>query len=112
MQHDKPIAFFSRKLNKYQFNHGAGEKRLLLISKLLEEHCLILKGHQLVTHADYKNLTHPRKVYEKVRVIRQRICIKEVSAKILCMKGDNNDMADAMSRIPQKKEILTSEEIF
>ena len=28
------------------------------------------------------------------------------------MKGDNNDIADAMSRVPQKKEMLASEEIF
>ena len=38
--------------------------------------------------------------------------IEEFSPKILHVNEDNNDIADAMSRIPQKKEMLASEEIF
>ena len=63
-------------------------------------------------HADHKYLTHPETVYENACAIRQRMHIEEFSPKILHMKGDNNNVADVMSRIPQKKEMLASEEIF
>ena len=65
-----------------------------------------------MTHTDYKNLTHLGTVHKNARTICQHMCIEEFSPKILHMKGDNNDIADAMSRVPQKKEMLASEEIF
>jgi RNase H-like domain found in reverse transcriptase len=49
MQEEKPLAFYSQKLNKAQRNYKAGEQELLSIVETLKEFRNILFGQQLTT---------------------------------------------------------------
>ena len=54
MQDDKPIAFYSRKMNQAQQRYTTGEQELLSIVETLKEFKNILLGQQLVVHSDQK----------------------------------------------------------
>ena len=56
-QEGKPIAFFSRKLNKAQLNYTVTEKEILSIIETIKEFRNILLGHKVIVHTDHKNLT-------------------------------------------------------
>ena len=67
-QDNKPIAFFSRKLNKSQLNYTVTEKELLSIVEVLKEFRTILLGQQIAVYTDHKNLTC--EVFNTDRVMR------------------------------------------
>ena len=52
-QDNKPIAFFSRKLNKAQRNYTVTEKELLAIVETLKEFRNILLGQNIVVFTDH-----------------------------------------------------------
>ena len=55
-QDNKPIAFYSRKLNDAQTRYTTTERELLSIVETLKAYRNILLGHKNVTHTDHKNL--------------------------------------------------------
>jgi hypothetical protein len=57
-QDNKPIAFFSRKLNGAQLNYTTTEKELLSIVEILKEFQNIFLRHQITVHTNHKNLTY------------------------------------------------------
>ena len=57
-QDDKPIAFWSKKLNPAQTRYSTTEQELLSIVEVCKEFRTILLGQQIVIHTDHKNLTH------------------------------------------------------
>ena len=57
-QNNKPIAFYSRKLNPAQTRYTTTEKELLAIVETLKEFKNILLGQQLRIYTDHKNLTY------------------------------------------------------
>ena len=72
-----------------------------------------MRGQRLVIHADHNNLAHPGTIHENtVRILRQRMYVEEFAPTIKHVKGDNNDVTDTLSRVPQNKEVMTSDEIF
>ena len=97
MQEGKPIAFFSRKLNDSQKNYTVTEKELLAIVETLKEFRNILLGHEIIVYTDHKNLTY--KVFNTQRVMRWRLIIEEFSPTLVYLKGENNPVADALSRL-------------
>jgi putative transposase len=56
MQNDKPIAFYSRKLNSVQKRYTTGEQELLSIVETLKEFRNILLGQQIIIHTDHRNI--------------------------------------------------------
>ena len=71
MQDDRPLAFYSRKLNSAQKRYTTGEQELLSIVETLKEFKNILLGQKLIVHTDHKNL-----LYQKMstdRIIRWRL---------------------------------------
>ena len=57
-QNEKPIAFFSRKLNPAQRRYTTSERELLGIVETLKKFRTILLGHKILVYIDHKNLTY------------------------------------------------------
>lgn len=96
-QDSKPIAFYSRKLSKAQLNYTTTERELLAIVETLKEFRNILLGQQIVVYTDHQNLTY--KVFNVERVMRWRLIIEQFGVELRYIKGENNIVADALSRL-------------
>ena len=86
MQDDKPLAFYSRKLNNAQKRYTTGEQELLSIVETLKEFKNILLGQKLVVHTDHKNI-----LYNKLssdRVTRWRLLLEEYGPEYVHVKGE------------------------
>jgi hypothetical protein len=68
-----------------------------LIAMIAKE---ILLGQQIVVHTDHANPTY--KHFNSDRVMRWRLFIEEYSPDLQYIKGENNVVADALSRLPQQ----------
>ena len=101
-QDGKPIAFYSRKLNPAQTRYTTTERELLSIVETLKAYRNILLGHEIEVHTDHKNLVY--KTFNTERVMRWRLIIEEFGPKLLYIKGENNVVADALSRLALKEE--------
>ena len=60
MQDDRPLAFYSRKLNSAQKRYTTGDQELLSTVETLKEFKNILLGQQLIVHTDQKNLLYQK----------------------------------------------------
>ena len=69
--HNKPIAFYSRKLNDAQTRYTTTERELLSIVETLKEFRNILLGYPIVVYTDHKNLTCAN--FNTERVMRWRL---------------------------------------
>ena len=96
-QNGKPIAFYSRKLNSAQTRYTTTERELLSIVETLKEYRNILLGQTIEVFTDHKNLVY--KHFNTERVMRWRLLIEEFGPKLTYIKGDNNIVADALSRM-------------
>jgi transposase InsO family protein len=97
MQDDKPLAFYSRKLNAAQKRYTTGEQELLSIVETLKEFRNILLGQRIIVHTDHKNI-----VYGKLsndRIARWRLLLEEYGPTYVHVKGTDNVVADALSRL-------------
>ena len=103
-QENRPIAFYSRKLNSAQRRYTTTEKELLSIVETLKEFKTILLGYEIEIHTDHKNLVHETLLMSSDRVMRWRLIIEEYGPKIFYIPGPNNVVADALSRLPTMDE--------
>ena len=99
-QQGKPIAFFSRKLNNAQKNYTTTEKELLSIVECVKEFRNILFGYPIRVFSDHKNLVHSTTLSQSQRVMRWRLILEEFGPDIQHVSGEDNVVADAMSRLP------------
>ena len=103
-QENKPIAFFSRKLNSAQRNYTTTEKELLSIVECVKEFRNILFGYTIRVFSDHKNLVHAATQSQSQRVMRWRLILEEFGPDIQHIKGEDNIVADAISRLPTTNE--------
>jgi hypothetical protein len=96
-QQDRPIAFYSRKLNPAQTRYTTTERELLAIVETLKEFRNILLGHQVRVYTDHQNLTY--KAFNTERVMRWRLILEEYGPEIIYLPGKKNIVADALSRL-------------
>ena len=96
-QSNKPIAFYSRKLNPAQTRYTTTERELLAIVETLKEFRNILLGQRVRVYTDHKNLTY--KQFNTERVMRWRLVLEEYGPELHYVKGENNIVADALSRL-------------
>ena len=101
-QNDKPIAFFSRKLNLAQRNYTTTDKELLSIVECLKQFRNILFGYEIINNSLFwpQESSPRRKVSELQRVTRWRLLLEEYGPDIRHIKGVENVVADAISRLP------------
>ena len=111
-QKGKPIAFYSRKMNSAQQNYTTTDKELLSIVETLKEFHNFLLGHQITVYTDHKNLTY--KVFNTERVMRWRLILEEFGPELKYIKGENNVVVDALSRLEKSpnQEILNISELY
>ncbi len=97
MQKGKPLAFYTRKLNKAQTKYPTGEQELLAIVETLKEFQNILLGQRIIVHTDHLNLPYDKLASN--RLIRWRMLIEEFGPQFKHVEGHNNVVADTLSRI-------------
>ena len=66
----------------------------------LKEFRKILLGHQITVYTDHKNLTY--KSFNTERVMRWRLILEEFGPELKYIKGENNVVADALSRLEKR----------
>jgi len=104
-QNGRPIAFFSRKLNSAQSKYSITELELLSIVETLKEFKGMLFGQKLKVYTDHKNLTRDALGSTSDRVYRWRLLLEEYGPEILYIKGIDNTVADAISRLDYNPDL-------
>jgi hypothetical protein len=84
-QDNRPIAFYSFKLNLAQTRYTTTERELLAIVETLKEFRNILLGQRIQIHTDHRNLTY--KNFNTERVRRWRLILEEFGPELLYIKG-------------------------
>ena len=100
MQKGKPLAFYSRTLNSAQKSYTTGEQELLSIVETLKEFRTLLFGQRIVVHTDHKNILYGN--LSNDRIIRWRCLLEEYGPIYVYIKGKNNVVADALSRLDKE----------
>ena len=106
-QDGKPIAFYSRKLNDAQTRYTTTERELLSIVETLKEYRNILLGHRIEVFTDHKNLVY--KHFNTERVMRWRLILEEFGPTLTYTKGEQNIVADTLSRLDLTEEEFSSD---
>ena len=106
MQDEKPIAFYSRKFNKAQRRYTTGEQELLSIVETLKEFKNILFGQKLVVHTDHKNILYGN--LSNDRITCWRLFLEEYSPEFVHVKGEDNVVANALSRMDTENDTLAT----
>ena len=81
-------------------NYTTTEKELLSIVECVREFRNILFGYPIVVYSDHKNLVHAATVSQSQRVMRWRMILEEFGPDIRHISGEDNAVADAISRLP------------
>jgi len=98
-QSNRPLAFFSRKLSETQQKYSVTEIELLAIVETLKEFKGMLWGQKLVVYTDHQNLMRDALGLTSDRVYRWRLILEEYGPEIVYIKGIDNTVADAISRL-------------
>ena len=99
-------------MNSAQQNNTTTEKEILSVVETFKEFRKILLGHQIMVYTDHKNLTY--NVFNTERVMRWRLILEEFGPELKYIKGENNVIADALSRLEKSpnQEILNISELY
>jgi hypothetical protein len=98
-QKGRILAFFSRKLSNTQQKYSITELELLSIVECLKEFKGMLWGQRIKVYTDHKNLMQNALGFTCDRVYRWRLLLEEYNPEIVYIKGIDNTVADAISRL-------------
>ena len=97
-QNNKPIVFYSCKLNAAQTRYTSTEKEIITIIKTLKD---ILFGQDIKVYTDHKKLMY--KTHNSARVMCWRLTIEEFGPELIYIPGNKKIVADALSCLPLDK---------
>ena len=100
---DIPLAFYSRQLRKPKLSYSAYDKELLAIYLSIRHFRFFLEVRSLTVYTVYKFLTFAKaKISDQWSAHQQRHLsyISEYTTGIWHMSGQENNVADALSRFP------------
>lgn len=98
----KPIAFFSKKLNETQKKYSAYDKELLAIYSAIKQFKHFLEARHFVIFTDHKPITYAfcqKDEKASPRQLRQLQFISQFTTDIRHISGQNNVIADTLSRL-------------
>jgi hypothetical protein len=99
-------------MNSAQQNYTVAKKVLLPIVATLKEFRNTPLGQQITVFADHENLTHTN--FNTERVMRWRLVLEEFGPDLQCIKGENNVVAEALSRldVDDEQDVFNVSECF
>ena len=97
VQDDKPFAFCGGKLNSAQKNCATGEQELPSMVETVKEFRTLLWAQNLIVHTDHKNVICGNSSTD--RITQWRSLLEEHSPAFLHVKGKDDIVADALSRL-------------
>ncbi len=97
MKDDRPVAYYSRKLNSAQRNYATIDKELLCVVVTLREFRSMLLGAELHIYTDHKNILNVGNLSK--RWLRWISYVDEYGPNIHYIEGPCNVIADTFSRI-------------
>ena len=95
-QDNRPVAYYTCKLNNAQKNYTTIEKELLSIVETFREFHSMLLGAKINVYTDHKNLTHRLSQFTTQPVMRWHLLLEEYGPKFYYFKGPRNVVADAL----------------
>ena len=101
-----PLEFYSRKLNDSEFNYSIHDKELLAIKESLQEwrHYVLYAKDPVHVYCDHKNLLYFKdNRLTKPRHARWHEILMQFNFILIQIKGEENVLADALSRDPALK---------
>jgi len=93
MQNEKPLGFFSKKLNETQKCYPVTEQELLAIVETLKYFKHMLLGHKILVKTDHKNLTQPNSTHSSDWVLCQQLLLEEYGVELDYIQGKKNVVA-------------------
>lgn len=99
----KPLGFYSKKFNEAQQKYSTYDRELLSIYMAVRHFRRMFEGRDLVIYTDHKPLLHALTANGKNETpLRTRYLeyIGHFTSTIQHIAGENNEVADALSRIP------------
>jgi len=101
---DLPISYISRTLNQSETNYSTIEKELLGIVWACKMFRPYLYGNKFTLKTDHKPLTWLFSLKDpQSKLVRWRLKLEEYDYEIEYIKGKSNQVADALSRIPNQE---------
>ena len=97
MQDERPVAYYSKKLNSAQMNYATIDKELLCVVATLREFRSMLFGADLHIHTDHKNILNVGDSSE--RRLRWISYVDEYGPTLHYVEGPLNVIADTLSRL-------------
>jgi hypothetical protein len=109
-QHNRPIAFFSRKLSVTQSKYSVTKIELFVVVETLKEFKGMLWGQSIKVFTDHKNLTRDALGLTSDRVYQWRLLLGEYAPDIVYIKGVHNTVTDAISRLEYNPALIPTNE--
>ncbi|KAJ2923658.1 hypothetical protein H1R20_g13436, partial [Candolleomyces eurysporus] len=107
----RPVAFDSMPFRGAELNYPVHEKELLAIVNALKKWRADLLGTEFFIYTDHRTLEnfHKQRDFSR-RQARWMEYMSQFDGRIVYVKGEDNSVADALSRIPTTEDIRTAEE--
>lgn len=107
-QEDKPIAFASKTLNPTESKYSTIEKELLGVVWAVKRFRCYVYGQNFTVYTDHKPLLGIHKMKDpSSRLLRLYLKLSEYSITLEHKPGKHNIIADGLSRLPSKINVIT-----